>query len=319
MISRLTVSPLWAGLLLFLGSPAHAFEDADSLSVRVDGELVTLTAAGVPLRDVVDALAEQFGLRQVRHADLDEPVELVYADEPLPDVLRDILRGTSYQLYLAVADDPDAVPGTLWIFPEGSARAPAATVFLETVLYRGSPRERRAAIRELGRQASPAAVRALSLALADSNERVRGDALQTLERIGTDEAVAAIASVGLDSDPRVRAEAVSVLAPGNGEAATRYLAMALDDPDPRVRMAALEALADIPPNRLPDRLVIDALDRGLDDPDADVRIQAIESLEEIGGDVAYRALLRMRSDGDPDVADSARESLSSMQIERTAN
>lgn len=318
--NRLTFSPLWAGLLIFgslASTSADAIEGTDELSVRVDDGLVSLTAHNVPVQDIIQAIVAQYDLRLVQHVSLDRIITLRVEKQPLPDVLGDILRNDSYQLYLATSSDEDvatdnAVPGTLWIFAEGSALAPAATVFFEAVLYQGSVTEKQEAIRELRRLGTPVAVQALSLALADENERVRDSAFEALENIGSDEALGAIASAAMDSDPWVRSEAATALASGDSETSAEYLAIALDDPDPRVRMSVVEALADVPWGAMPSQQAVAALNRALKDENPEVRMKAIDSLEEIGGDIAFQALMRAKMDQDSDVADAASESLSSL-------
>lgn len=315
-----SVYVVWAGLLIFC-SPAPAIaenvEDTDELSVRVDDGLLSLTAHNVPVADVIEAIAEQYGLKLVQHVSLDRSITLRVEQQPLPEVLGDVLRNDSYQLYLATSDADgaardDSIPGILWIFTEGSALAPAATVFLEAVIFEGTVREKQEAIRELRRLGTPAAIQALSLALGDEHERVRDRAFEALENIGSDEALAAIASAALDSDPWVRSEAAAALASGDSETSAQYLAMALDDPDPRVRMSVVEALADIPLGAMPSQQAVAALNRALKDENPEVRMQAIDSLEEIGGDIAFQALMQAKADQDADVADAASESLYSV-------
>ena len=140
--------PLWAGLLI-LGSLAPFFAGADDrtgeLSVRVDDGLVSLTASDVPVQDVIQEIATQSDLRIVQHVTLDRAITLNLDRQPLSDVLDEILKNNSYQLYQGVSSDDEAeadnpVPGTLWIFSEGSSLAPAATVFFEAVILPRSAR-----------------------------------------------------------------------------------------------------------------------------------------------------------------------------------
>ncbi|MGI9289304.1 MAG: HEAT repeat domain-containing protein, partial [Pseudomonadales bacterium] len=229
----------------------------------------------------------------------------------------DMLSNDSYQLYLAPSSDENvatdnAVPGTLWIFEEGSAFAPAAVVFFEAVLYRGSLAEKQEAIRELRRLGTPVAIQALSLALADENGRVRDSAFAALENVGSGDALGAIASAAMDSDAWIRSEAATALASGDNETLKEYLVKALDNPDPRVRMSVVEALADVPWGAMTNQQLVAALNRALKDENPEVRMKAIDSLEEIGGNIAFQALMQAKKDQDSDVADPASESLSSL-------
>jgi HEAT repeat protein len=233
---------------------------------------------------------DQAGLRLVEQVELDQQVTLDIDRQPLPDALAVLLENDSYTLFQAIPstdNDADVIPGTLWVFSEGTSLAPAATVFYEAVLY----------------------LQALSLALGDEDARIRDTALSALSRIGSDEALAAIASAAQDSDPRVRGNAAAALASGDSETSAQYLAMALDDPDSRVRMAVIESLADVPFGAVPSELAVATLSRALEDEDPEVRMSAVDAMEEIGGNVAYQTLMQSHADSDSDMPDAIRESL----------
>jgi len=306
---------LWAGLLLISGLAPHfagATESTDALSVQFDDGLVSVSASSVPVRDVIEAIADQAGLRLVEQVELDRQVTLDIDRQSLPGALALLLENDSYTLYQAMPstdNDADVIPGTLWVFAEGTSLAPAATIFYEAVLYQGTFREKKEAIRELRRLGTPAAVQALSLALGDEDARVRDASLSALSHIGGDEALAAIASAAQDSDPRARGEAAAALGSGDSETSARYLTMALDDPDPRVRMAVIESLADVPFGTVPNQLTVATLTRALQDEDPEVRMSAVDAMEEIGGDVAYQTLVQSQEDRDSDMPDAIRESL----------
>ena len=307
--------PLWAGLLVISGlapSLAGGGETSDALSVTFADGRVSIFASNVPVGDVIDAIVDQAGLRLVEYIELDRRVTLDIDNQTLPDALAVLLENDSYALYEAMpGDDDDAkvVPGTLWVFSEGTSLAPTATVFYEAVLYRGTFLEKKEAIRDLRRLGTPAAVEALSLAVADEDTRVRDAAISALSRIGSDEALAAIASVSLDSDPRARGEAAAALGSGDRETSARYLAMALDDPDPRVRMAVIESLADVPFGTVPDQLTVATLTRALQDENPEVRMSAVDAMEEIGGEVVYRTMMPSQEASDSDMPEEIQESL----------
>jgi len=313
--NRNILFPLWAGLLIISGlAPpfAGATESTVAMSVSFDEGLVSVSASNVPVRDVIEAISDQAGLRLVEHIELDRQVTLDIDRQPLPDALAVLLENDSYTLFQAIPstdNNADVIPGTLWVLSEGTSLAPAATVFYEAVLYQGTYREKKEAIRELRRLGTPAAVQALSLALGDEDARVRDAALRALSRIGSDEALAAIASASMDSDPRARGEAAAALGSGDRETSAQYLAMALDDPDPRVRMAVIESLADVPFGTVPNQLTVATLTRALQDEDPEVRMSAVDAMEEIGGEVPYQTLMQSHADRDSDMPNSIRESL----------
>ena len=310
--SRNIVFPLWAGLLI-LGSLAPLFAGASDrtgeLSVRVDDGLISLSAHNVSVQDVIDEIATQSDLRVVQHVALDRAITLNLARQPLPNALDKILKNDSYQLYQATSSEDEAesdnpVPGTLWIFSEGSSLELGATIFFEAVILHGSFREKKEAIRELRRIGTPDAANTLSLALSDPDSRVRDAAFSALAKIDGEEALAAIASASADTDPWVRSEAANALSYANTESAVEYLHLAFNDPDPRVRMTVVEAFTDIPIEQ-----AVAALSLALRDEDPAVRMHAVDALEEIGGEIAFQTLMRAQADEDPDVADAVDESL----------
>ena len=242
--------PLWAGLLI-VGSLAPFFagaNDGAELSVRVDNGLVSLSAQNVALQDVIQAIATQSDLRVVQHVALDRVVTLNLDRQPLPDALDELLANNSYQLYQGVSLEDEIaagnpVPSTLWIFSEGSSFAPAATIFLETIIFHGTFREKKEAIRELRRLGTPDAVQTLSLALSDEDSRVRDAAFAALSRISGDEAVATLSLALRDEDPAVRMHVVDALEEVGGEIAYQALMRAQSDEDPEVADAVNESLS----------------------------------------------------------------------------
>jgi len=93
---------------------------------------------------------------------------------------------------------------------------PAKILFLETVVLRGTPGDKKAAIRELRKRQDAGAIAVLSIALGDDDARIRKAAFEALSRIGGDEALAAIASAARDADPLTRARAAEALASAGG-------------------------------------------------------------------------------------------------------
>ena len=275
-ISRFT---LWAGLLMISSLAPLAVtadERSSGLTVIVEEDLVSLTAHNVPLQDVVRELAVQHNLRLVQHVALDRFVSFEIDRQPLPDLLEEILEAESYQLHRVVEDDDasdtdDPIPGSLWIFSEGSALASAATFYFEVVVQEGNVGEKKEAILNLRRLGTPEAVQALSVSLGDEDPRVRRAALEALAQIGGDEALAAIASASVHDDPRVRGEGAYALAMAGGYSSIEYLNLALRDENPLVRAAAIDSLGDIGDERS-----IGVIQQALQDPDPTVREHALE-------------------------------------------
>lgn len=283
----------WAGLLI-IGSLVPlgllADEHRGELQLTVDEGLVSLAARNVPLEDVLREIALQHELRLVQHVVLDRVVSIEIERAPLPDLLDELFEDESYQLYRAVerAKDPDVgepIPGSLWVFSEGSAVAPAATAYFEVVLLEGAAGEKKEAILNLRRLGTPGAVQALSMALGDEDSRIRNAALEALSQIGGDEALAAIASATVHDDPRARGDATYALAMAGGYSSIEYLNLALHDENPLVRAAAIDSLGDIGDDR-----AIGVIQQALHDKDLTVRERALEVINEINDDAAFRAL-----------------------------
>ena len=291
--SRNTRFTLWAGLLVIssLASSAVAAEESNgNLSIHVANGLTSLTARNVPLQDVIDEIAARYELRLVQHVPLDRLVSFEIDQQPLTDLLEELLEVESYQLHREVesdgaADADDPIPGSLWIFSEGSALASAATFYFEVVAQEGSIGEKKEAILNLRRIGTPDAVRSLSVSLGDGDPRIRKAALEALAQIGGDEALAAIASASVHDDPRVRGDGAYALAMAGGYSSIEYLNLALRDENPLVRAAAIDSLGDIGDERS-----IGVIQQALHDPDLAVRERALEVINEINDDAAFRAL-----------------------------
>ena len=299
-IRRILASPLWAGLLI-LGSLAPPFathaEVANDFALRVADGLVSLSADGASLQQIIDEVVLQADLRLIQHGSLEQAVTVTVREKPLDEFFDELLKDQSYQLFRATgnvdaANSLGPVPGTLWIFSAGQSPPPVATVFLEAVLHFGTLAEKKEAIRELRRLATDAAVETLSLALQDADRRVRDAALDALAAIaatGSEAALAAIASTAFSDNLRARSEAVNALSSGNAASALQYLELAMADPDPRVRMSVIDAYADIP-----DEYAAMAISRALADPDPEVREHALDALDEVKATTAFDALMNMR-------------------------
>lgn len=291
--SFVTQSKLWAGLLICSSLvPAFAAEQKNTgdLEVRIDGGLISVLAQNVPVQDVVREIAVQADLRLVQHVELDQTISLTIERQPLPDVLDLILKNDSYQLFQHVINETEAdtpAAAALWVFSEGSALAPAETIFLETAIYNGTVGEKKEAIRELVSLGTPDAVQTLSVALGDDDPRVQNTAMEALSRIGGDDALSAIASAAMDADPRLRGKAANAMAMIGGYSTPEYLKLALRDGDPQVRAFVIDALGDVGNERS-----MQVIHEALQDPDPEVRERAEDVLEELADDAALRVLFR---------------------------
>ena len=102
------------------GATAAAQAPAGSLYVEVAGEAVTVRAEAVSIREVLDELAYQSGLKLVLLTPLDAPVTVAFDRRLLPDAIRIILRNQNFALQYAQAlpESGEATPvrpATLWV------------------------------------------------------------------------------------------------------------------------------------------------------------------------------------------------------------
>lgn len=276
-----------AGLLLAGSLAAGAAAPAAAVELDIEDGLVTIDATDVPQQEILDAIANRRGIRLVQQAALTRRVSIHADRQPLASVLDELLgTSDSYLLFLPAAAPTELgrprIPGTLWVFAAGTGYG---LDFLESVLLRGEPGERKEAVRVLGKFATPAAVRTLALALGDDDGRIRRAAIETLAAIGSDEALAALASAALAGEPATRAAAAESLGAAGGASARAYLHLALEDEDPRPRAAALEALGDLGGDLSRARI-----ERALSDPNPYVRERALDIIEELDDEALFHAL-----------------------------
>jgi len=91
---------------------------------------------------------------------------------------------------------------------------------------------------------------------------------------------------------------------------TKYLILALNDSDDWVKIRAMEALAmRSAKEAIPDLVGL------LDSPNKLVALKVIETMGEIGGKVAFRALLEILNAEDQELAEAAESAISKIQEE----
>ena len=327
---------LVAGLLLFVSGVAaqDVLEDrqvsADSatsyLNVEMSGDLVTLKAHNMDLREVLDEIARQSDLIVVSHGPLRGRLTLELERIPLYEALNRIMRGRSYLLHQAQAATGAEIANherrsTLWVFSDGSAAEPghhqavgrslweskSAIEVLQSQLMSDDIRVRQEAIKALRRLKTDEAVAPLSVALADEDKKIRVKAIYGLADIGGDNAVAAMAAAVGDENAWVRAEAAYALGTLGGDTAIQILKHALQDADSDVRETAIEAFQDIGGGQSASALAV-----ALQDTDATLRVEAIEALADIGGETAMRLLDQALEDQDNGVRQAANEALAEL-------
>ena len=173
-----------------------------ALRVSVEGELVAVHAADVPVHEVLEALARHARLEIRSAAPLERRATLHTAAVPLADVLRRLLRDDSYLL----VEEGAGGRRSLWILPHGDDG--------ESGGWRS------------GRQFDETLDRVI-VALGDPDAGIREEAVLTLGDIGGTEVIPYLSQALTDGAPGVRAAAAAVLDdPDNREADRSYLAEA---------------------------------------------------------------------------------------------
>jgi hypothetical protein len=283
-----------AGGAAVAGEGSESAASPGRLEVGLDRGALSVQAEGVPLADVLEAIAARAGFALSVRGALDAPVSVTFAGVPLEDGLRQLLgRGSFVFLY---------------------ERAGAATRRLVEV--RGQVSEEAAALAERGRAAAPtdapaprddtdvpaispydhiedrlafariearagrpnSAEELVTLLREDEHANVRGLAAAALGRLGGAQAGEALIEALSDRDWRVRRRAVRALGEARGRQAVAPLAALLAEERARsVRRIAAYTLG-----RIRGNAAREALARLRDDLDPRVRQIATLALEAAG-------------------------------------
>lgn len=187
------------------------------------------------------------------------------------------------------------------------AGAPAE---IERALSSPDPEERRRAVSQLASLEPAPAVPLVLRALGDEDWRVRKEATMAARGfLPSRPLLVALVAALRSADVGLCNAAVDVLGAA-GAAATPHLAAALGELGPDGRKLAVEALG-----RTRDRAALAPLQRTLSDPDPNVRQTAAESLaalSSVAPETVERVLLELLGDGDPIVRVSALSGLDAL-------
>jgi HEAT repeat protein/PBS lyase HEAT-like repeat-containing protein len=274
-----------------------------TLAVRYDDGHLSVHAERVPLDRVLQEVARQARLELAGVSSLEQDVSVTFADLPLLDGVRRLLRPVNYLLRLERS--PQGAIERIEVLLSGQRLTPSPD---RVPAQPGTARARRAAVERLGARGDEDAVPHILAALDDVSPEVRhaalvslsqygARALEPLHRVlrrepdhavrlvalqvlaqvpgGTAETVALLSELLGEQDARIRAAVVPALARAGGPRATERLHMAADDAHPEVRLAALQALA----WSVRDHAAAATLTHHLADADAAVRGAAAALLE----------------------------------------
>lgn len=307
--------------------------EAGQLTINVVQSRLSAKIDAVPLSSVLRALAEHSGARIVLIGESDSIVGAEFADVPLEEGLRRLLRGRNLAFFYARPSPGEASYrlSEMRIFPLAGELSVSTTVFdaghgadspsrrptenkrlnsqiarLSKLLREAEGRQDRLlAARELAKISDPSVIGPLSEALAmDADSAVRAKAAEALAKTWNEAAVAPLTRAILeDTSASVREAAAAALGVTWSDNAVSPLISALvGDRDALVREYAARALAQTAGEE-----AVEALNHALaGDPRAFVRQAAAEALGAIGGVSALDALTKAsRDDADDWVRDAA--------------
>jgi len=104
---------LW--IVPFTLRPVLANEPSPSFTLKIEGTMVQLNADGVPLHNILDAIAAQSGIK-LRATE--QTTELIYCHltrAPLVETLKKLLRNWNFALIYKGSSNNTASPDTLWV------------------------------------------------------------------------------------------------------------------------------------------------------------------------------------------------------------
>lgn len=197
-------------------------------------QLLSVNCQNQSLKDVLDQIARDSGLRIAGTIENPENIALSFKNLPLDRALARLLRDRSFVLYYNKNGAPLAQPGdaavaTLWLLDE--------------------VRDRGATVRDLSELASnysrsgfPHSIAQLKAALSYPDFEVREAALADLANIGSLEAQQTMRQALQDNDPEIRLQSLQAFAELGGDYAEQALRIAHQDPSAEVRRAASDWL-----------------------------------------------------------------------------
>jgi HEAT repeats len=233
-------------LPVMLQAAAQPGAESSIQEVTVERGRLTLSVQNALLAEVLQAIGEEAGIAIEIHGDLTERITTSFADIPLEEGLRQLLRGKSFALSYApsAGDAQRSRLMAISVLPRSLEKPAAKASKVSTV---GEQREKLRRIRVLAGQQDTKAVRELSaLALNDPNPFVRSRAISVLGRLRKPENLAPLTWALKDQFSSVRIQALQGIKNlKGGDAVGDLQAIMVNDPDPAVRRQAVRLLSTI--------------------------------------------------------------------------
>jgi hypothetical protein len=243
-----------ACLPILLAATAKASKgSSEQLVIRMDQNMLTVKAKGVPHRRLLEELAKRLKFELIIAGPLEDQRSLEIDARPWEEALKKALSPASWAF---VYDSSGGEPRLAKVFvfpskdiasgagrPSPSPSRVVAPVPIPTPPPAPQPQGRQALQRpEQGGDAS------LTEMLEAEDEETRALALVGLAAMGGEQAVAGLRQALRDKEAWIRETAVEALAEIGGEQAIQGLQQALRDENEDVRKAAQEALIRLQPN-----------------------------------------------------------------------
>lgn len=237
-------------VLVLLIFPGVAFSRPDQrapggLYIGVEGELLTVKAKDIPVRRILEGLAQHLGFELIVVGALDGRRSLEVEAKPVEQGLKKILAPASWAfMYKSVGGQSRLAK--VFVFPakeqQGSAALSRSISDLPTGLARPSPQRQRAGAATALPNREAGVGEALSELFASDDDEMRAVAIVGLTALGGEQAAGALHQALQDKEAWIRQTAVEALEEIGGAHAIQGLQYALRDENPAVRKAAQEAL-----------------------------------------------------------------------------
>jgi hypothetical protein len=247
-------------LILAFAQSALANAEPAMLSLYCNDNRLTVSLKDVPLRAVLEKIAQEAGISIVLKGSAENRVSAEFSGIGIEEGIKRLTKGSSHA-FIYARNDPEALfskPMTVFIYSESPG---SCSIFGVPIAASSEPisdnlapnsEDSARAFKTLKDRASAgnedACSHIIELALYDKNMETRVASIEFLASIGQERVTDALIQALDDDEAGVRAASVRALGQYPGERALNALRVALQDPVPEVRKAAM--------------LVIDQMDNG---------------------------------------------------------
>jgi len=242
---------LSVGLLFPLCADTSALAQSSGSALAEQDTLVTLQAKEVPLRELLDQIAQAARVALIVDPQVTatEKVSVDFRTFPVEAALQGILKDYDAFYFFGAQDDPQARLRIVWVYPKGQGAGLqplppeqwASTKEIRERMNAADPNLRASAIEALVQRLADGAREEILTALRDADERVRTMALYEALDNAVEIPESTLVNLALyDTSPKVRFLALRAL---SGREDMKWTAeRALRDPNPHVRAAAQQIL-----------------------------------------------------------------------------